>query len=37
MVQGVSMWYTPAHTESGWYHYSYIDAQMLRIAAPPRP
>ena len=37
MVQGVSMWYTPAHTESGWYHYSYVDAQMLRVASPPHP
>ena len=35
VVQGVSVWYTPAHTESGWIHYTHIDAQMLRVPAPP--
>ena len=31
IIQGVSAWYTPAHTESGWNHYTHIDAQMLRV------
>lgn len=37
LIQGVSVWYTPAHTESGWNHYTHIDAQMLRVSVlPPR-